>query len=88
MNAAVRPIDSKVGIKADRPGAESHSAERHEEGVFAAYPVTHPSKTGKPPKGRIRNPASEQRDRAEQGRDRVGFFKDLTDRTAARLPKM
>ena len=62
--------------QADRPGAEPHSAERHEEGVLAADAVAHPSKQ----EGSQRTDQksrSEQRDRAEQGRDRVGLFKEL-----------
>src|SRR5205823_6636697 len=60
----------------DRPGAQAHSAERNEERVLAANPVTHPSEQECPDRA-DQESGGEQRNRAQQGRNRVALFEEL-----------
>jgi hypothetical protein len=60
----------------DRPGAQSHAAERNEERIFAADAVTHPAEH-ECPQRTDQEPGGEQCDRAEQGRDWVALFEEF-----------
>jgi len=87
MNAAANPIASKVGIKpiAPVPRPIPVSVMRNVYLRPMRSPI-HPKRNA--PNGRIRNPAVNSAivlSRAATGWD---FSKNLTDNTAAKLPKM
>ena len=81
--------DQLVGRdRPDRSGAQSHSAERNKERILAANPVAHPSEKERPQWTDQENPAVNSAivlSRAATGWD---CSKNLTDRTAAKLPKI
>jgi len=72
--------------EADRAGAQCHTRERHQEGVFAADAVAHPAEY----EGAERTDQkarSEQRDRAKQCRDRVTLFEELDRQDRGQTPE-
>ena len=70
----------------DRPRAQPHSAERNEERVLAANPVAHPSEE-ECPQWTDQESGGEQRNRAQQSRDRVGLFKELDRQDRSQAPE-
>ena len=72
--------------QSDRARAQPHSAERNKERVLAADPVAHPSEEERP-QWTDQESGGEQRDRTQQSRDRVGFFKELDRQNRGQAPE-
>jgi len=72
--------------QSDRPRAYPHSAERNEERVFAAHLVAHPSEQ-ECPQWTDQESGGEQRDRAQQGRNRVALFEELDRQDRSQAPE-
>src|SRR5205807_8806640 len=72
--------------QANRPRAQTHSAERNEERVLAAHAVAQPSKE-ECPQRTDQESGGEQRNRAQQSRDRMGFFKELDRQDRSQAPE-
>src|SRR5450759_1658998 len=70
----------------DRPGAECHADQRHDEGILAADPVSQPAEH-KCPQWPDQEPGGEQRDRAEQGGDGVALFEELDRQDRGQAPE-
>ena len=86
MNAADKPIELVSRDQPDRSRAQSHSGERNEEGVFAAHLVTHPSEQ-ECPQWTDQESGGEQRNRAQQCRNRVALFKELDRQDRSQAPE-
>src|SRR5256886_9716427 len=69
--------DRFVGrYQSDASRADAHASQGDEEGVLAAYPIAQPPEEECAQRTNQES-GREQRDRGEQGRDRVGLFKEL-----------
>src|ERR1700732_4157512 len=76
MNAAARPIDSNVGINPIAPVPRAMPTSVMMKVYFAADAVTQPAEQERPQRT-DQEPGGEQRDRAEQRRDRVALFEEF-----------
>jgi hypothetical protein len=70
----------------DTPRAKPHAAERKEERVFAAHLVAHPSEQ-ECPQGTDQESGSEQRNRAQQRRNRAGLVEELDRQDRGQAPE-
>ena len=70
----------------DRPGAQSHADERHEERIFAADAVSQPAEHERPQRT-DQEPGGEQRDRAEQGGNGVALFEEFDRQDCGQAPE-
>ena len=65
---------------------QAHAGQRHDEGVFAAHPVTQPSKQ-EGAQWANQETGGEQGDRAQQGRHRVGLVEELHRQDRGQAPE-